>query len=43
MCQIAGNLTNGECGFLKGNKYLHMNRDTRFSNAFLLTIEQSGV
>ena len=34
MLQIARNLTDAEEGFLRGKKYLLMDRDTKFSEAF---------
>jgi transposase InsO family protein len=43
MCQTARNLTDGEDGFLRGKKYLLMDRDTKFSEAFRIILEQAGV
>jgi hypothetical protein len=43
MCQTARNLTDGEDGFLRGKKYLLMDRDTKFSEAFRVTLEQADV
>jgi len=43
MCQTARNLTDGEDGFLRGKKYLIMDRDTKFSEAFRVTLEPAGV
>ena len=43
MLQIARNLTDTEEGFLREKKYLLMDRDTKFSEAFRATLEQGGV
>jgi transposase InsO family protein len=43
MLQIARNLTDAEQGFLRGRKYLLMDRDTKFSEAFRAILEQAGV
>ena len=43
MLQIARNLTDAENGFLRGKKYLLMDRDTKFSEEFRVTLEQAGV
>jgi putative transposase len=43
VCQAARNLTDAENGFLRGKKYLLMDRDTKFSEAFRVTLEQTGV
>jgi transposase InsO family protein len=42
-CQAARNLTDAENGFLRGKKYLLMDRDTKFSDAFRVTLEQADV
>jgi putative transposase len=42
-CQAARNLTDAENGFLRGKKYLLMDRDTKFSEAFRVTLEEAGV
>jgi putative transposase len=42
-CQVARNLSDAECGFLRGKKFLLMDRDTKFSEAFRVTLEQGGV
>jgi putative transposase len=42
-CQAVRNLTDAESGFLRGKKYLLMDRDTKFSEAFRVTLEQAGV
>jgi transposase InsO family protein len=41
--QVARNLSDAEDGFLRGKKYLLMDRDTKFSEAFRVTLEQAGV
>ena len=43
MLQIARNVTDAEEGFLRGKKYLLMDRDAKFSQAFRVTLEQGGV
>ena len=43
MLQIARNLSDAEQGFLRSKKYLLMDRDTKFSQAFRLTLEQAGM
>ena len=43
MLQVCRNLTDAEDGFLRGKKYLLMDRDTKFSDAFRVTLEQAGV
>ena len=43
MRQVARNLTDGFDGFLNGKKYLIMDRDTKYSQAFCRTIEDAGV
>jgi len=43
MLQVARNLTDAEGGFLRGKKYLLMDRDTKFSEAFRVILEQAGV
>jgi len=43
MCQAARNLSDAEDGFLRGKKYLLMDRDTKFSEAFRVILEQAGV
>jgi len=43
MLQVARNLTDAEGGFLRGKKYLLMDRDAKFSEAFRVTLEQGGV
>jgi len=43
MLQVAGNLTDAEKGFLRGKNYLLMDRDTKSSEAFRVTLEQGGV
>jgi transposase InsO family protein len=43
MCQVARNLSDAERGFLRGKKFLLMDRDMKFSEAFRLTLEQGGV
>jgi transposase InsO family protein len=43
VCQAARNLTDAENGFLLGKKYLLMDRDTKFSEAFRVRLEQTGV
>ena len=41
--QVARNVTDAEEGFLRGKKYLLMDRDGKFSEAFRATLEQAGV
>jgi hypothetical protein len=43
MCQIARNLNDAEDGFLRGKKCRLMDRDTKFSEAFRIILEQVGV
>ena len=43
MLQIARNVTDAETGFLRGKKYLLMDCDTKFSEAFRVTLEQGGM
>jgi hypothetical protein len=43
MCQNARNLSDAEDGFLRGKKYLLMDRGTKFSEAFRIILEQAGV
>ena len=43
MLQVSRNLSDAEDGFLRGKKYLLMDRDTKFSEAFRVTLEQAGV
>jgi hypothetical protein len=43
VCQAARNLSDAEDGFLRGKKYLLMDRDTKFSEAFRVILEQAGV
>jgi len=43
MLQVSRNLSDAEDGFLRGKKYLRMDRDTKFSEAFRVTLEQAGV
>jgi putative transposase len=43
MLQLARNVTDAEEGFLRGKKYLLMDRDGKFSEAFRTTLEQAGV
>ena len=43
MLQAARNLSDAEDGFLRRKKYLLMDRDTKFSEAFRVTLEQGGV
>ncbi len=42
MYQIARNLSDAEDGFLRGKKYLLMDRDAKFCEAFHITLEQVG-
>ena len=42
MCWAARNLSDAEDGFLHGKKYLLMDRDTKFSEAFRTILEQAG-
>jgi transposase InsO family protein len=43
MCQAARNLSDAEDGFLRGKKYLLMDRDTKFSQTFRIILDQAGV
>ena len=43
MKQIARNLTDVEDGFLNGKRYLIMDRDTKFTDAFRKILEDEGV
>ena len=43
MLQVARNVTDAEEGFLRGKKYLLMDRDGKFSEAFRATLEHAGV
>jgi transposase InsO family protein len=42
MYQAARNLSDAENGFLRGKKYLLMDRDAKFSEAFRVTLQQVG-
>lgn len=42
MMQIARNLTDAEDGFLKGKRYLLMDRDKKYTDEFRSTLKQSG-
>ena len=43
MCQIARNLSDAEDGFLRGKKYLLMDRDAKFSEAFRIILDRAGI
>jgi putative transposase len=43
MLQVARNLSDVDDGFLRGKKYLLMDRDTKFSYAFRSILEHAGV
>jgi putative transposase len=43
MLQVARNVSDAEDGFLREKKYLLMDRDTKFSEAFRIILEQAGV
>jgi putative transposase len=43
LLQVARNLSDAEDGFLRGKKYLLMDRDAKFSEAFRVTLGQAGV
>jgi len=43
LLQVARNITDAEEGFLRGKKYLLMDRDAKFSEAFRATLKQAGV
>jgi transposase InsO family protein len=43
MMQIARNLTDAEDGFLKGKRYVLMDRDGKFSPAFQAILKTEGV
>jgi transposase InsO family protein len=42
MLQIARNVTDAERGFLRGKRYLLMDRDGKFTEAFRITLEAGG-
>ena len=41
--QAARNVTDAEQGFLRGKRYLLMDRDSKFSEAFRITLEAGGI
>jgi transposase InsO family protein len=43
MLQTGRNVTDAEEGFLHGKRYLLMDRDAKFPEAFRITLEESGV
>jgi hypothetical protein len=43
MLQLSRNLSDAEDGFLRGKKYLLMDRDEKFSEAFRVMLKQGGV
>jgi transposase InsO family protein len=43
MQQVARNLTDCDDGFLRGKKYLIMDRDTKFTKGFRTLLRESGV
>jgi putative transposase len=43
LLQVARNITDAEEGFLRGKKYLLMDRDAKFSQVFRATLKQAGV
>jgi Integrase core domain len=43
MLQVSRNLSDAEDGFLRSKKYLLMDRATKFSEAFRVTLQQGGV
>ncbi len=43
LLQIARNVTDAEEGFLRGKRYILMDRDTKFSEVFRNTLEDGGV
>ena len=43
MLQVARNLSDFEDGFLRRKQYLVMDRDAKFSEAFRLTLEETGI
>jgi putative transposase len=43
MLQVARNLSDADDGFLRGKKYLLMDRDTKFFHSFRSILEQAGV
>src|SRR5262245_63735463 len=43
MLQVSRNLSDAEDGFLRSKKYLLMDHDTKFSEAFRVTLQQGGV
>ncbi len=43
MMQVARNLTDAEDGFLRGKRYVLMDRDGKFSPAFLAILKAEGI
>jgi len=43
LLQVARNITDAEKGFLRGKKYLLMDRDTKFSEAFRVILQEAAV
>jgi len=43
LLQVARNITDAEVGFLRGKKYLLMDRDAKFSEPFRAALERAGV
>jgi len=43
MLQVARNVTDAEQGFLYGKRYVLMERDAKFSEAFRITLKEGGV
>ena len=43
MIRVSRNLSDAEDGFLRGKKYLLMDRDEKFSEAFRVMLKQGGV
>jgi len=43
MSQVGRNLTDAEDGFLRDKRYLLMDRDTKYGEAFRSILEQSGI
>ncbi len=42
MLQVARNVTDAEEGSLRAKRYLLMDRDAKFSEAFRITLQESG-
>ena len=43
LLQVARNVTDAEGGFLRGKRYILMDRDSKFSEAFRIALKEGGV